>query len=258
MPVSTHSPTPFPEVNAVLQLLLAEVRRTLDQDFTGLYLYGSLSSGDFNPRSSDIDFLVVTAQALSEERVQALREMHARIAASGLKWAKKLEGSYIPLADLRRYDPAHAVHPSIGMDWEFGVYPHGSDWIIQRHILRQQGVTLAGPPPATLIDPVRADEIRRAVRETLGDWWRGQLEDPHRLQSREYQAFAVLTMCRALYTLRLGDIVSKPVAAGWAQRTLAQRWAGLIERALAFEHDDGIDDIDETLEFIRYTIENAL
>ncbi len=131
--------TPFADVNAVLQLLLAEVQAVLGPDFVGLYLYGSLSSGDFNPRSSDIDFLVVTARPLPAELVQALKEMHARIAETGLKWAKKLEGSYIPLADLRRYDPAHATHPSIGVDWEFGVYPHGSDWIIQRHILRQQG-----------------------------------------------------------------------------------------------------------------------
>ena len=116
----------------MLRLLLAEAQKTLGQDFAGMYLYGSLSSGDFNPRSSDIDFLIVTARELPQERVQALKEMHARIAASGLEWAKELEGSYIPLADLRRYDPAHAMHPSIGVDWDFGVNSHGSDWIIQR------------------------------------------------------------------------------------------------------------------------------
>ncbi len=242
----------------MLQWLLAEVQEVLGPDFVGLYLYGSLSSGDFNPRSSDIDFLVVTARELPAERVQALKEMHARIAASGLKWAKKLEGSYIPRADLRRYDTARAVHPSIGVDWEFGVYPHGRDWVIQRHILRQQGVTLAGPPPETLIDPVSPDEIRQAVRATLRDWWQGHLEDPRRLPNRDYQAFAVLTMCRALYTLQAGEIVSKPAAASWAKETLAPRWAGLIDRALAFEHDDGVDDVAETQEFIRFTLHLAL
>ncbi len=246
------------EVQAVLQLLLAEVRAVLGPDFIGLYLYGSLSSGDFNPRSSDIDFLVVTARQLPAERVQALKEMHTRITASGLKWAQKLEGSYIPLDDLRRYDPAHATHPSIGVDWKFGVYPHGHDWIIQRHILRQQGVRLAGPPPQTLIDPISPDEIRQAVRDTLHDWWQGHVIDSRRLQSRDYQAFAVLTMCRALYTLQTGEIVSKPVAAAWAKRTLEPHWAGLIDRALAFEPDDGVDDVAETQEFIRYTLHLGL
>ncbi len=242
----------------MLQLLLAEAQAVLGPDFVGLYLYGSLSSGDFNPRSSDIDFLVVTARELPAERVQVLKEMHARIADTGLKWAKKLEGSYIPRANLRRYDPAHAMHPSIGVDWEFGVYPHGRDWIIQRHILRRQGVSLAGPPPQTLIDPVSPDDIRQAVRSTLRDWWQGHLEDPRRLQSREYQAFAVLTMCRALHTLQSGEIVSKPAAADWAKRALAPRWAGLIDRALTFEHDDRVDDVAETQEFIRYTLHLGL
>ncbi len=242
----------------MLDLLLNEAQAVLGEDFVGMYLYGSLSSGDFNPRSSDIDFLVATSGELSAEKVQALKEMHARIAASGLKWAKKLEGSYIPRADLRRYDPAHALHPSIGVDWEFGVNPHGRDWVIQLHILRQQGVTLAGPPPGTLIDPVSPDEIRQAVLETLRDWWQGHVLDSHRLQSREYQAFAVLTMCRALYTLQTGMIVSKPVAAAWAKGALAPHWTGLIERALSFEPGDEIDDIAETQEFIRYTLEKAL
>ncbi len=250
--------TAYPDVNAVLQLLLVEVRAVLGQDFVGLYLYGSLSSGDFNPRSSDIDFLVVTARELPAERVQALKEMHARLAASGLKWAKKLEGSYIPQADLRRYDPAHAMYPSIGVDWGFGINPHGRDWVIQRYILRQQGAALAGPPPATLIDPVSTDDLRQAVLETLRDWWQGHVLDSHRLRSREYQAFAVLTMCRALHTLQTGAIVSKPVAAAWARRVLPPRWTGLIERALNFDPGDGIDDVAETQEFIRYTLETSL
>ncbi len=258
MQVPINSFTPYPEVNAVLQMLLAEVQAVLGPDFVGLYLYGSLSSGDFNPLSSDIDFLVVTAGELPAHRVQALEEMHARIAASGLKWAKKLEGSYIPLPELRRYDPAHAVHPSIGVDWEFGVNPHGRDWVIQLHILRQQGVTLAGPPPDTLIDPVSPDDLRQAVLETLQDWWKGHVMDSRRLESREYQAFAVLTMCRALYTLQSGGIVSKPAAAAWAKGALPPRWTSLIERALAFGPGDGIDDVGETQEFIRFTLETAL
>jgi hypothetical protein len=81
-----------------------------------MYLYGSLSLGDFDPASSDIDFLVVTEHELPDETVAALDTMHARIAASGLEWADTLEGSYIPCAAMRRYDPANNRHPTIGLD----------------------------------------------------------------------------------------------------------------------------------------------
>ena len=77
-------------------------------------------------------------------------------------------------------------------------------------------------------------------------------DDPTRLHAGGYQAYAVLTMCRALYTMRHGTIVSKPVAARWAVRTLDKRWIGLIERAL-FWRDAGREaEVDETVEFIRY------
>jgi len=247
--------TPYPTVDAILEVLLSGVKEVLGNRFTGLYLYGSLSSGDFDPERSDIDFLVVTDGELPDEMLPSLAAMHERIAASRSPWARRLEGSYIPRESLRRYDPQHAFHPSIGVDWSFGVNGHGSDWIIQRHILREQGVVVAGPPPQSLIDPVSQDDLRRAVQDTLHGWWAEQLRNPVHLQPREYQAFAVLTMCRALFTLARGAIVSKPVAARWAKQALDPRWSGLIERALVWREEDGIDDLQETLEFIRYALE---
>src|SRR5947209_15162244 len=96
-----NNPTPYPEINALLKHLLTEVQRILGAEFVGMYLYGSLSGGDFDLESSDVDFLVVTEHVLPEGMVAALGEMHARIAASGLPWVDRLEGSYIPRAAIR-------------------------------------------------------------------------------------------------------------------------------------------------------------
>ena len=109
---------------------------------------------------------------------------------------------------------------------------HGSDWVIQSHILREHGIILSGPALRDLIDPVAPDDLRRAMRELLREWWAPMLHDTTRLRSAEYQAYAVLTMCRALYTLETGAVASKPVAARWAQAALGEPRAVLIERAL--------------------------
>lgn len=145
---SLKRPTAYPDVNRVLNELLRDARSILKEYFIGMYLYGSLASGNFNPETSDIDFVIVTKNKLSNELISKLRDMHANLKTSGLKWAKKLEGSYIPQDTLRYYDPANAQHSSIGVDWDFGIGFHESDWIIQRHILREQGVIIAGPTPA--------------------------------------------------------------------------------------------------------------
>lgn len=247
-------PTPYPDVNAVLQLLLTEVRTILGDELVGFYLYGSLSGGDFDPGSSDIDFLVVTVGELPEATLAALERMHARIAASGLPWTTKLEGSYIPRDALRRYDPANADHPSIGVDWPFGVHRHRGDWIFQRHTVREKGLSLWGPPPRMLIDPLTPRELRRVVTDNLRGYWAEQLDRPDWLRRRDYQAFAILTMCRSLYTFERGEIASKPVAAAWAWEALGHPWARLIERALIWRHDQRPDDLADTLGFVRYTI----
>jgi len=254
--VPTH-PTPYPDVNAVLHLLLSSVQAVLGNRFVGLYLHGSLASGDFDPHRSDIDFVVVTADELPDDMLPALEAMHVRIAASDLRWASKLEGSYIPQRAFRRYDPTHALHPALRVDGSFAVDQHGSDWIIQRHAIREEGVALAGPAPEALIDPVHPDDLRRAALGILREWWSPQLDDHTRLRSSEYQAYAVLTMCRALYTLQHGIVAWKSVAARWAQSTLGEPWAALIERALAWRRGAQLDSLNETLDFIRYTLERA-
>jgi hypothetical protein len=255
------SPTPYPDINALLSLLLREVQGALGDDFVGMYLYGSLSLGDFDPASSDIDFLVVTEREIPAQCVADLGAMHTRVAASGLIWADTLEGSYIPRAALRRYDLANNRHPTIGVDWAFGIGAHGRNWVIERHIVREHGVVVSGPPPAALIDPVSADDLRAAVRDALDGFWRVQLTVPEerlpRLHMRAYQAFAILTMCRALSTLDRGEVVSKPVAARWAREALPPPWPDLIAKALRWRHDNRPDDLTETLAFIRYTIERA-
>jgi hypothetical protein len=255
MPVRTN-PSPYPDINALLEVLLANVQAALGDHFVGLYLHGSLASGDFDPDRSDIDFVVVTAGALPDTLIPTLEALHSRIIDSGMSWATKLEGTYFPQQVLQRYAPSDALYPSLN-EGSFYMGGHGSDWVIQCHILREHGIALAGPAPCDLIDPIIPDDLRRAIRSLLREWWAPMLDDTARLRSAEYQAYAILTMCRALYTLEIGAVVSKPVAARWAQAALGARRSALIERALAWRAGMPLDMLDETLDFIQYTLERS-
>jgi RimJ/RimL family protein N-acetyltransferase len=245
--------TPYPEINALLQNLLGRVRDTLGPEFVGMYLYGSLASGDFQPDRSDVDFVVVTEEPLAKPLVAALASMHRALASSGLPWANKLEGAYVPAAVLRRHDPAHPPVPILN-EGKFYSEVLASDWILQRHQLRDVGGVVTGPEPRGLIDPIAAEDLRRAVHDNLLEWWAPMLDDPHRLSDTGYQPYAVLSMCRTLYTLEHRTLVSKSDAGRWALQTLPPVWASLVEAALRWRSGDAVGSVAQTMAFIRFTI----
>jgi len=249
-------PTPFPEVNGILKRLLRDAQEILGDRFVGMYLHGSLAMGGFNVKTSDIDFLVVTDGSLPEETLEAITEMHHQIADDDPKWAPELEGSYIPKEDLRRYDPGRAIHPHIARGGALSLEQHDSDWVIQRHILRERGAVVAGPDPKTLIDEIGPEELRQAVVDLLW-WWELQIADTALIKQSPYQAYAVLTMCRMLYTMVHGEIVTKQVAAQWAMEVLEERWSTLIEQALAWRPPEPMDRMQDTVEFIRFALETC-
>ena len=243
------------DVRALLAVLLPGIHDALGGQVVGAYLHGSLATGGFDPQSSDVDFVVATREALSAGERDRLESRHTAIAGSELRWATNVEGSYIPLAALRRHDPGDCCFPVLRSDGSFGIDGHGAEWIIQRYVIRQYGVVLCGPSPETLIDPISPDDLRKAARQTLREWWAPQLRDSHRIEDDHYQAYAVQTMCRAHYTVIEGDVVPKPQAVLWCLERVDRRWHGLIERAQAWRMGDSMDAFQETLAFMRDTLD---
>lgn len=69
--------TPYADVNAVLHDFLVSIQAILGSHFRGMYLFGSLALGDFDPHGSDIDFVVVTDADIADDLFGALHERNA-------------------------------------------------------------------------------------------------------------------------------------------------------------------------------------
>ncbi len=253
-------PTPYAGVNAVLRDFLASAQAILGDHFVGMYLYGSLALGAFDPHGSDIDFVVVTDAELSDELFVALQGLHARFDAGGSPWVAKIEAAYIPRGTLRPDVPTTARYPQIEKGGTLVMDHLESGWIVQCYTLREYGVVVAGPNPRTLIDPIDPQNMRRAAAVHADVWVEQARHDPAWLawvRHRENQAFVVLTLCRMLYTLDSGAVASKPMAARWARKALDKRWARLIQRSLAGQHDSGEtpdSDVHDTIALVEHTV----
>jgi hypothetical protein len=239
----------------MLEALLPGIRNTLEDNLVGVYLRGSLALGDFIPATSDIDVLVVTARPVGDAEFGALAELHARLAASPHPYAKRLEIAYIDRAAWRRFEPG-LRHPSLGQGEALAWSEHRDNWILERWTVRECGVMLLGPAPATLIDPIAAHELRAAVRARLRDWaeWADQLDDPDWGLPRAHKAYVVETMCRALAALACDQLLSKPRAVAWALAALPAPWRSMVERSQAWRTDQTIDPaiVPEVRGFVRW------
>jgi hypothetical protein len=176
-------------------------------------------------------------------------------------WDDRFEVDYVSLAKLRRIEPdAEIARISPGEPFHFT--PAGNNWLFNLASLREHGFALAGPAPATLVDPIPNDALVRAVPALMREWreWIGQTDLIHR---RAYQGYMVITMCRNLYLFETGEVASKRRAAAWAARELPE-WSPLIRDALAWreakgdEPADPDDTLPRTLRFVHHVIETIL
>jgi hypothetical protein len=262
--VQNFSPTPYPELNDVLQELVDSIRRILQEDFVGAYLQGSFATGGYDEHS-DVDFITVTVDELTPTQVEALQAMHPRIHALPCAWAKHLEGSYIPRAVLRDYRQGgtkvwYLDHGSIVL-----TRSDHCNTIVVRQTLRDSGVTLAGPPPETLIDPIPVEALRQEVYAVIHEWGGQILDDPEPYRNHFYQGFIVLSYCRMLQTLHLGILDSKAGGAQWAKARLEPRWHALIDRAWSGRPDPAAssrrppdpEEFEQTLQFMQYIMKKS-
>ncbi|MBA2657334.1 MAG: GNAT family N-acetyltransferase [Tatlockia sp.] len=248
-------PTKYKEINNLLRQLLLQIQSILINEFIGLYIGGSLAGDAFNSETSDIDCYIVTAKALSKNQVNKIKEMHKKFYLSKLEYAKKIEASYIPLKDLLDFDPS-GMRPYFN---EGGFYMghYGSNYLIELHVLREKGFAVSGPDINCLIKEISTQKLKTAIKKNLHEYWYINLNDFPKFKRSDYQAFAILTMCRTLYSLETSKIVSKIEAAEWAIQQLDKKWKNLIELAVTWRPSQVINRLEETQSFIRYVLNKS-
>jgi hypothetical protein len=241
-------PTAQPILDAVRDAIVDATGASL----VGLYLYGSLATGDFEPAVSDIDLIAVLTDIPDEPLVGLLRDMHVRVARENPEWSDRIEVDYVSAQGLAYCRTTSATIARISPGEPLHLIEAGRDFLLDWYPARKDGVAVLGPPIDSLIPPIPHAEYLEEVRMYLAGL-RSRFDDD---ASAGSQAYAIVTMCRGLYAIRTGERLSKREAASRARREFP-RWAGLIDRALVWrdrqwdaEQPDGSETVAEAHAFI--------
>lgn len=246
--------TIYEDVNDIIADFVKGILKIFPQKLVGIYLTGSLSYYDFSQESSDIDLAIVLNDSVSEAEAELLKKFHQKFEKTHEKWLKRLECSYISMDMLQNLEPPKQPRPYFNEGIFYATAPYGHEWLINQYLLYNHSIALTGPDFKTLIKPIHISDVQKASVCLLKEW-KSKIEDSDYLQNAHNQSYAVLTMCRILYTVLNNKVGSKREAAEWVKNIFAPEWQNLIEEAEHWYHGTEMRSQEKTEDFIKFTME---
>src|SRR5215469_13877212 len=173
-------------------------------ELRGLYLYGSLTTGDFSPASSDIDVLAVTECRPEGAVLDRLRALHLDLAGRGGAYTR-LNCLYVPDGTLGDPEMLHRY-------WYVDRFTQWQLKVMTVAELRHSGQALHGPWPPAGLAKVTTGEISTHVCDALTGYWRQLTRRPGLWLQDKWVDFALVTLARSAAVIRDGALITKSQA----------------------------------------------
>jgi hypothetical protein len=166
-----------------------------------LLVAGSLATGDYLPRISDLDLVALTDGPVDAGRQAELAAVHRRIDA-GTGAGYDLGCVYVDTAT--RADVAVA-HPT----WTHGQLVQRILSGITRAELVRHGYPIFGRVPSDVFPPVSDDDIRAAARAEITGYWAWAARRPWLWLDPIMADLGLTSMARGRHALRTGELLTK-------------------------------------------------
>ncbi|HDR7687237.1 nucleotidyltransferase domain-containing protein [Bacillus toyonensis] len=231
--------------NGIKQALPAEVKQLMEQYIVGLkeifldgkivgvYVYGSIALGAFHIETSDVDFVAVLNDSVNEAEKQQIVELHKKMSESTL--GKRMDGMYIPLADLGKYN--HEINEYVYCADGKANIGHWDINAVTWWTLKNQGITVIGKEVEDLPLQIKWDDVVNTMQYNVEQYWSEKAKQPYLFFIEEWVESAVVTMGRILYTLDHKTIVSKDRGLQYLLQRSAKEWEPLLKEVERMRYD---------------------
>lgn len=226
------SPNPVPE-NDLLSRFVDNSIQILGSNLCGIYLHGSAVMGCYNPRTSDIDLILVVDDALSDRTKTDFLSMVMKLNPYAPKKGIELSIVKKEYCDPFVYPTPFELHFSIAhMAWyanapqDYIAKMKGTDSDLAAHftILYHRGKCLYGKEIKDVFGEVPKENYFDSIRKDIAGSLDEIASDP---------VYFILNLCRVLAYKKEGLILSKAEGGTWGAKHLPEKYHALITNALA-------------------------
>jgi len=240
----------------ILNNIVISYKNILKDNLVGIYVHGSLAMHCYNPKVSDIDFLVIVKKTITSNVKRKLIDVLLKLSKSGPE--KGLEMSVLLEGDVKnfKYPTPYLLHysnlykPKYEADNCY-LCENGEDPDLAAHITvtRARGICIYGCPIEDVFSTVpRRDylssiyyDIKEAIQEII-----------------DAPVYIILNLCRVLYYLKEEAVSSKEEGGQWACCILPKEYVKIVQVALNCYNEGAKADFNEKdlMEFAEFMMDS--
>lgn len=224
----------------IIEKFVSRSVEILKNKLTGIYLHGSAAMGCYQPKKSDLDFLIVTEEEMTETEKREYMDMVVDLDADGP--AKGIEMSIVTrdVCDPFVYPTPFILHWSrMHAEWyrkdpdDYIRKMNRTDRDLAAHftVIRNRGIRLYGLQIREVFGEVPEEDYLDSIRDDTA----GAAE-----QITDNTMYLVLNLARVLGYLKEKTVLSKKEGGIWGLKNLPAKYHPLIRTALD-EYENGTE-----------------
>ncbi|EQB87243.1 streptomycin 3'-adenylyltransferase [Clostridium punense] len=245
------------DYKTIMDSILKKYKEILNENLVGIYLHGSIALNCFNWEKSDIDFIVVINERLSQETklqlLKVLEDLRLEAPKKGLEMSVVLKEYCTNF----KYPTPYELHYSKQWLEKYLENPlllcgeeikTDKDLAAHFTIIKHVGIVLYGQS----IEEV----FRKIPKESYIDSIKGDIENA-KIEIMDNPMYIVLNLCRVLAYIKEDLILSKEQGALWGLENLPKEYSNLLKEALNSYRTDIIMNINknEAGSFCEYMLD---
>ncbi|MCT4598320.1 MAG: DUF4111 domain-containing protein [Vallitalea sp.] len=217
--------------------------------------------GYFEPKYSDVDFVVILKSKLINEEMLKLKMLHDKFGKE-YKYGAKLDGMYLQYDMLGKMNNDIEKYPYVknASLCEAGYFDIN---YVTWWSLKEYEMAIGSPSIKDELSEISFSDVIQTMKYNLNEYWLSKLETSEIFEQDMWVEFAVVTLSRIIYTLQEGEIKSKSQSCSYIANEYPE-WNDIIQEALAIrnlESQSIIGDInvrkDRTIDFINEMIQHG-